>query len=153
MIFTKTPDGLLYLDSLQYVTFDVVKEIPLYLRYGIPSLFMLIFEWWSYEILSIYSGWLGTAALATQVIVSNIFEMLYLLTLGISLAAISLVGNSLGDNKPNQAKRYTVATYICCVIVTTGCLLLFIIFNQSYIQVYTTDPEINEMFNKVLPIF
>jgi len=57
---------------------------------------MLCFEWWAFELLAIFSGYLGVIALAAEVVIINLVTFIFMLPLGISYAASSLVGNAIG---------------------------------------------------------
>lgn len=52
---------------------QILWSMPMFLKYGVPSCFMLLIEWWAEEIIGIFAGWLGVAELATFTIISNIF--------------------------------------------------------------------------------
>jgi MATE family multidrug resistance protein len=73
---------------------------------------MLIFEWWAYEILNIFCGWSGVNDQAVSVITISILSILFMFVLGIAYSSTSLIGNSLGANCPNNAKKYYHATMI-----------------------------------------
>ena len=78
----------------------------MYLSIGLPSALMVCFEWWAFEILAILSGYIGVEALACEVIIINIVSFVFMMPLGISFAASSLVGNYLGQGNPRQAKIF-----------------------------------------------
>jgi len=43
---------------------ETTTEWCAFLRYGAPSTAMQCFEWWAFEFLAIFSGWIGTDSLA-----------------------------------------------------------------------------------------
>ena len=57
---------------------------------------LLLFEWGSFQILILMSGYIGKNELAAQVILYNVCFIFFALAYGLSLAASSLIGNSLG---------------------------------------------------------
>ncbi len=61
-----------------------------------PSACMVCFEWWAFEILAIFSGYISVAALAAEVVIINIVSFIFMMPLGISFAASSLTGNYIG---------------------------------------------------------
>lgn len=117
--YTKFRGSDNYMDSISYINLESFKEIPKYLRYGLPSGLMLLIEWGAYEVMVLYAGWIDSTALATQSIICNYVDLLFMITLSISYASVSFIGNSLGENKPNKAKRYTVANYLCGWLLTS----------------------------------
>jgi Na+-driven multidrug efflux pump len=54
---------------------------------------MLCFEWWVFEILSIFSGSLGVYPLAAEVIIVYLISLNFMLPIGISFGASALTGN------------------------------------------------------------
>lgn len=59
---------------------------------------MLFFclEWGAFQILILMSGYIGKNELAAQVIIYNICFLCFIIAYGVSVAASTLVGNSLG---------------------------------------------------------
>ena len=57
---------------------------------------MLCFEWWAFEFLAIFSGYISVASLAAEVIIINIVAFIFMMPLGISFAASSLTGFYIG---------------------------------------------------------
>lgn len=53
------------------------------------------------------AGFLGVHELGASVVIINITAFLYMVPLGISFIASSLVGNCLGASKPKTAKIHT----------------------------------------------
>ena len=105
-----------------------LSKIPQFLKYGIPSCLMLLFEWWAFEIINIYSGWLGVEQLAAYVIMISVAVTMFLIPSGISICTTNLVGNYLGANKPNIAKKFSLASLIFGVFIE-------IIQLQNYITI------------------
>ena len=85
-------------------TFECDK-IGVYLRIGIPGMFMLCFEWWAFELLAIFTGYLGVKALAAEVVIINMITFIFMLPLGISYAASAFTGKYLGMRKIKSAKK------------------------------------------------
>jgi multidrug resistance protein, MATE family len=68
-----------------------------YLKFGIPSTLLVCFEWWAFELLAIFSGWLDESGtqLAAQVALLQMFSMSYMVPMGISFSTSALVGSSI----------------------------------------------------------
>ena len=86
-----------------------ISKIFQFLKYGIPSWLKLLFEWWSFEIIDIYCGWLGVKKLAACIVMRSISMTLFLIPSAISICNTNLVGNYLCDNKPNISKTFSSA--------------------------------------------
>ena len=126
-----------------------ISKIPQFLKYGIPSCLMLLFEWWAFEIINVYWGWLGVKQLASYIIVLSILITMYLPSLGIAVWSTNLIGNHLGSNKPNWSKTYSLASLTFGMIIESILLILFFLFRDTIISVYTTDTEVIFWINQI----
>ena len=125
---------------------EAFDAIPIFLKYGAPASLMLVMEWWGYEFISIQVGWIGIEELAATVILFQIFALMFMNSLGITFAATSLVGNSLGENRPNKARTYAHATILFGAICTTVLVLGFVVLQETIINCFTTDAEVVYFF-------
>jgi len=104
-----------------YINKDSFIDLIGYLKYGIPCYIMLALEIWGFEALSIMSGYIGVHELGASVIIINIMTFFYMIPLGVSFIASSLVGSNLGASKPRTAKVYTnisiVFVFILSIII------------------------------------
>lgn len=74
------------------------------------------------------AGYLGNTSLAAQVILYNICFVCFIIAYGISMAASTLVGNSLGAGQVNQAKKYARIILLGSILVNfTVALVLYLI--------------------------
>lgn len=103
---------------------DSLKDWWKYLRYGVPSCLMMCLEWWSFEALTVFAGWLRVEQLAANVIFVSLINFLFNFALGISYAVANLVGNSLGQRKPKKAKRYFNASV--WLVLVFGVIMLIV---------------------------
>ena len=113
-----------------------------YLKYGIPGMLMLCFEWWSFE-----SGYFSVGAfspypkieLGIYSVVLTFATILYSIAEGFTIASTVRVGNLLGSNQPRNAKHTSFLLY--AIIFTTGstqCVLLFLV-RGSLARIFTDD--------------
>ena len=111
----------LYHTSWPGWTIDSFQGWLHYCKYGIPGLFMLCLEWWTFEIGYLVVG--ATSAnpkieLGIYSIMFYVSEQLYSVSIGYTIAATVRVGNLLGANDPNLARR--VAYLSMCIILVIG---------------------------------
>ena len=90
----------------KWFNMKMVKIMPIFLKYAVPACLMLLIEWWSFEFLTIYSGWIGINQLAASTVLNNITLIAVEIPYGMALTSTSLVGNSLGSGQPKKAKTY-----------------------------------------------
>eukprot|EP00347_Sterkiella_histriomuscorum_P002719 403367069 len=129
---------------------SVFEEWREYLRIGIPGAFMLCFEWWAFEFLAIFSGYISVAALAAEVVIINIVSFIFMMPLGISFAASSLVGYYVGQGNIKKAKRFANVIMLLNVLLTIIVLAIIIVFNEGISRLFTNDQEVVEIVNRVL---
>mmetsp|Transcript_33746 Transcript_33746/g.38862 ORF Transcript_33746/g.38862 Transcript_33746/m.38862 type:complete len:213 (+) Transcript_33746:446-1084(+) len=93
-------------DSWHCINADSFRGLVQYLQYGVPAMVMLILEFWCFEALMILAGYLGPNKQGASIILLNIAVFVFMIACGISLSTSSLVGNSLGALRPDNAKTY-----------------------------------------------
>ena len=77
----------------------VWSQITLMTRYSVPAAALLSIEAWGFVAASIMVGWLGATALAAHSIGLNIVSTSFMVVLGLSTAAATLVGNAVGAQR------------------------------------------------------
>lgn len=149
----KKSSGIIPEETWHFFNKDSLKNWKSYIQYGFPAALMLSLEWWCFEIIEIYSGLLSVDELAANVILLNLVLLLFCIPYGISFVVCNLVGNSLGEMKPNKAKTYfqTSMVLIGCVIVALGALTLS---TKDYIPlIYTNQESVSSLVTDCLPLF
>lgn len=63
-------------------TCDVFEGWGKYFKLGIPSILMLIPEWWAFEFLTIMAGWIGVDEQAVMVVVFNLIALFFMVPMG-----------------------------------------------------------------------
>ena len=72
------------------------------MKLALPGMLMLVLENLNMEILVLLAGMLQSVEmLAAQVILVAIGQFVIMIPYGLALAAVSMVGHSLGANKPD----------------------------------------------------
>lgn len=87
-----------------------------YLKVGLPCVLQTSSEWWFWELCALVVGYLGTVSLAAHVAAMQFVALAFMPAIGISAAAAGLVGNALGANDPDSARRLLML----CVGVNLG---------------------------------
>lgn len=124
-----------------------------YLKYGVPSALMLCLEWWCFEILALYAGFLSINELAANVILFNLISFLFQIPLGMSFAISNLAGNSMGERRPKRAKKYFISSlYVIFFLIITLDTLL-ICYRNRIPLIYTQQDEVIQIVSNTLPVF
>jgi MATE family multidrug resistance protein len=68
-----------------------------YVKLGIPSILMLCLEYWSFELMTLFAGYISVNATAAHTIALNLAFLLFMFPLGFNYAATALIGKSIGN--------------------------------------------------------
>ena len=114
---------------------------------------VLFISWLPQEILVIIAGMIGVHELAAMSILSSFLLFVTDIWLGVGISSSALVGNSLGKNKPNKAKRFSSAS----IIVSFGFYLILmsglVIFEDNFILKCTDDSTETNLIKSVFLIY
>lgn len=87
---------------------------------------------------------MGTDIIASMNIVNTLFNLLFIFAMGIGSGLSIMVGNSLGADKFEQAKRYAHKGIISAVICGVFVALLMLVFRDGIISLYNVKAEVLE---------
>ena len=105
-VYNWTRDNNFYNWKWKMISANMIELLPSFLDYAFPCLIILILFWWPQEMLVIYSGWIGVHELAVMAVLDSLLLFITDVFMSIGLAAVALIGNSLGANNPDKAKRF-----------------------------------------------
>ncbi|MBL8972342.1 MAG: MATE family efflux transporter [Myxococcales bacterium] len=119
---------------------------------GLPVGVQLGLEMWAFQLATLFAGWLGEKQLAAHVVALNLASMSFMVPLGISMAAVTRVGNLLGAGRPQAAQRAAwvalgMGAGVMCVAAVS-----FVLLRGWLPRVYTEDLEVLAVAATLLPI-
>lgn len=117
---------------------DYIKKI---LKIGIPAGFERVFTYFSFLIFVKLIAEYGTYVLAGYQIGLRIEGLAFMPGFGFTIAAMTVVGQSLGANNPQQAERLAWET-AKLASVFMGLMGIFMVFFPEYIAMIFTDNQI-----------
>lgn len=122
------------------------------LALGLPVGAQLGLEMWAFQLATLFAGWLGEKELAAHVVALNLASMSFMVPLGISMAAVTRVGNLLGAGRPRDAQRAAWVAFglgggAMCVAAVT-----FVVLRGWLPRVYTADIAVLAIAATLLPI-
>jgi MATE family multidrug resistance protein len=121
-----------------------------YIVLAVNNSALLIFEWAAYELQALIAGWVGTEGLAAHVAGANVVTAVFMGAIGISQSAATLVGISLGNEKPKTAKSFAIISlsFTACLYTIVG--MCIIAFRERIALVISSDAHVVETLNVLL---
>ena len=99
-----------------------------------------------------FSGSFGTVDLATMAILSNVISFAYRFPLGISAAACTAIGNSLGEGNVVKARTTALAALAIAVGMALVYGLALLVLRFRVPKLYTSDEAVIEFSASLLPL-
>ena len=122
------------------------------LRLGTPIAVSLGMEVGMFTASSLIAARLGAVAVAASQVALNVTSLLFMVPLGIALAATIRVGNALGREDPDGVGRAVRAGYalLGASVLFDGAVLL--LARRSIVSLYTNDPAVVALGSSLLLI-
>lgn len=114
---------------------------------------MFAADYIGFEILTFMSSFLGSIQMAGNICLFNYITLIFMLQIGMSMAASTLVGNSIGAKNKELATAYancSACIGVCIMVITTS---LTLYFRDSIPQLYTNEPQVQKVFYDLLGIY
>ncbi len=111
-------------------------------RIGLPAAVTQGAEVGIFVIALVMMGWIGVTAQSAHTVVISIASATFMVGLGVSIAGSIRVGQLLGADDPDGARRAVVLTYIGSVGLMGLCGVLFLSLPGPLLGFYTAEPEV-----------
>ncbi len=131
--------------------FDLRAHLAI-LKVGLPVALQLAFEVWAFQIVVLWAGLLGKTALAAQTIVFNLVSAAFMVPLGVSLAAVTRVGNLIGGGRHGDAQRSAWVAFGMAAGTMLVAAAIFVLFRDQLPLLYTDDVMVVALAASLLPI-
>ncbi len=117
---------------------------------GFPLGVAQIFEASAFAMLNLMAGYLGATSLAAYQVAQNMFTIVYMLGIGMGVAASVRVGEALGKNQPQAAMRAALGAVAAVLIVLLPLALGFVSIPSVLAQLYTQNPHVASIASMLL---
>jgi len=120
--------------------------------YGWPVALQMGFEFWAFALSTLIAGRLGEVELASHTIAISLASITFMIPLGVSVAAVTRVGNLLGAGDPERARRASWVALALGGSVMVASAGIFIVGRHALPGLYGTTPAVIALCAAVLPI-
>lgn len=97
-------------------------------------------------------GMVGSQALAAVQISNTIINFLFVIIHGMAIAAATLVGNKIGENKIDLAKEYASRIVKICIFIGLGITLSLLLAAGPIVNMFAVSDAVKEASKKILYI-
>ncbi|XP_063289187.1 multidrug and toxin extrusion protein 1-like [Pelobates fuscus] len=143
----------LYRDTWSGWSPECFEEWGSFIRLAIPSMLMLCIEWWTFEIGIFLAGIIGVVELGAQAVVYQLANIVFMMPVGVSIAASVRVGHALGAGDIKQAKKSAIVSLLMTESFALCCCILLVSLKEIIAYVFTSDHEIVALVSYVLPVY
>jgi MATE family multidrug resistance protein len=120
--------------------------------HGWPIGVQFALEVWAFQTATLVAGRIGEAELAAHTVVLNVASVSFMIPMGISLGAVTRVGNLIGAGQPKRAQLAAWVALGTGASVMTAFALIFVLFRWQIPLFYNPDPGVRALAATVFPI-
>ncbi len=135
--------GFVSIYSLKFFNFDRSILASIY-KVGSSSLVEQGFLRFGFLLFSIFAASLGTIAFAAHQIGMNIMSLSFSFADGLSIAAVSLVGRSLGQGRPYLAKLYGAMCQRIGFVISLILAIIYFFFGTNIYGLFSDRSDVLE---------
>ncbi|XP_010555652.1 PREDICTED: protein DETOXIFICATION 50-like [Tarenaya hassleriana] len=124
------------------------------LTLAIPSCLSVCLEWWCYEIMILLCGFLlnPKSTVASMGILIQTTALIYIFPSSLSFGVSTRVGNELGSNQPDKARRAAIVGLGISFFLGFTALSFTFSVRNIWAKLFTEDEEIITLTSIALPI-
>jgi multidrug resistance protein, MATE family len=118
-----------------------LRHTRTFLTLGIPGMFMIMLEWWSYEAIAIVVGLLpdSVVALSVHSVIVNVSNVTFNFFMGIAVATSIRAGNYVGSDQPLRARLVSRLGLLLSLLVALALGLVIVVSRHALPSVFIND--------------
>ncbi|KAF3431958.1 hypothetical protein FNV43_RR26694 [Rhamnella rubrinervis] len=136
------------------ISFEIFRGNGEFLRFAIPSAVMICLEWWSFELLTLLSGFLPNPELETSVlsVCLSIIASLYSIPEGLGAAGSTRVSNELGAGNPQAARVALAAVMFLTVSEAIFVSSSLLVGRHVFGYIFSNEKEVVDYVTTMAPL-
>ncbi|KAJ6829551.1 protein DETOXIFICATION 49 [Iris pallida] len=136
------------------ITAETFKGWRSLVNLALPSCISVCLEWWWYEIMILLCGLLlnPRATVASMGVLIQTTSLIYIFPSSLGFGVSTRVGNELGANRPDGARRAAKVGLVMSFTLGLAALTFAFSVRNVWARMFTADTSIIELTSLVLPI-
>jgi putative MATE family efflux protein len=122
-----------------------------FIRYGLPNGVNFLLDILAFSFFIAFVGRIGTLELGATQLAFNVNHLIFMPMVGLGMAITTMVGQRLGDNRPDLAARATWSALHITVVYMAILAILLSFFPEVFILPFSKNADPKDM-EKLLPL-
>ena len=128
--------------SVSFFSYETFRDLWPQFKLGIQSMGMSVWGYWALDIFTLMASYLSIEAIAAQTIMRSLGLYTYMLPVGLSTTASTLIGNSIGAESKLAINHYfKILITLAALIGLFECLLLYLT-KDLIINFFADEPAV-----------
>ena len=127
--------------SLHHFKFEAEKVKQIF-KIGIPASLGQSLVAFGFIVMMSFVAHFDTTALATYGIGTRVINMVFIVTGGVTGAAVTMIGQNLGANRIDRAQRILTRAIMLTILFLVTCSTFFYIFNEQLFGLFLSDRDV-----------
>ena len=139
--------------NARFFSSDTFRDLWPQFKLGIQSMGMSVWGYWALDIFTLMASYLSIEAIAAQTIMRSLGLYTYMLPVGLSTTASTLIGNSIGAESKLAINHYFKILMTLAVLIGVFECLLLHVTKDLIINFFADEPEVQKQMSKIWWIF
>jgi multidrug resistance protein, MATE family len=114
---------------------------------------MGIWSWWAFDVFTLLASYLSTEIMSAQTCMRSLGLLTYMIPVGFATAGNILISKSIGERDEFMLKHYFRVAMGLSVCVAMFQVFMLLMFEESFMGIFTTKVLIVEQMKLAWPMF
>jgi len=124
-------------EKVPFLSEETVSNLGQQIKIGAKQASMSVWGWWAFDIFTLMASYMSPEAIAAQTCMRSIGLFAFMIPAGISGAASTLCGNSVGKENVEMVNLYYKMALFCSAAISCFLILVLWMFEESFIKIFT----------------